>query len=345
MIEFQRLITDWYRLNARDLPWRDTKNPYYIWLSEIILQQTRVDQGKAYYFKFFNKYPTVFDLANASEQEVLNLWQGLGYYSRARNLHAAAKMIVNDFKGVFPNTHIDLLKLKGVGEYSAAAIASFAYDLPFAVLDGNVFRVLSRVFDIDLPIDSNEGKKFFKKLSQELLAEDNAAQYNQAIMEFGAMQCVPVNPKCDSCVLIDKCLSFANKSVGNRPVKSKKVKVTDRFFHFLVFENVDYFYIEKRESKDIWQNMFQFPLIEAPNKEMDISLILMERFKVSPNKIYQFKKHILSHQHIYPFFYMLNIEDESFLSDFIKVAKRDFQDYPIPRVIDRFLEECYTSKD
>ena len=202
MANFHLSITDWYRQNARSLPWRETKNAYFIWLSEIILQQTRVNQGLNYFLKFQNNYPTVKHLAQASEQQVLADWQGLGYYSRARNLHFAAKIVVNDFNGVFPSSFEDLKKLKGVGDYTASAIASFAFDLPHAVVDGNVFRVISRLYDIETPIDTNEGKKIFDSLAKELLSENPPAIHNQAIMEFGALQCVPANPNCEIWIFI-----------------------------------------------------------------------------------------------------------------------------------------------
>jgi len=205
MADFHLLITDWYRQNNRALPWRSTKDPYSIWLSEIILQQTRVEQGTAYYLKFVTKYPTVRDLAAAEEQEVLNLWQGLGYYSRARNLHATAKFITNELNGEFPPNFNGLKQLKGVGDYTAAAIASFAYKEPVAVVDGNVYRVLSRVFDLETPIDSTLGKRQFSELAQALISKTDPDTHNQAVMEFGALQCTPSNPSCEACPLIGMC--------------------------------------------------------------------------------------------------------------------------------------------
>lgn len=336
MADFHLLITDWYRQNKRALPWRSTKDPYSIWLSEIILQQTRVDQGTAYYYKFIENYPTVMDLAKAEEQEVLNLWQGLGYYSRARNLHAAAKHIATDLNGQFPNNFKEVLKLKGVGEYTAAAIASFSFKEPVAVVDGNVYRVLSRVFNIDTPIDSTEGKKQFAQLAQELISTSNPDTHNQAIMEFGALHCTPANPKCESCPLIAMCLSYEKDTIQSRPVKSKKTKVRDRYFHYLLFEDKEHFYISQRTEKDIWQNMFEFPLIETDTKlELkDFSPYTDSKATTISSEI----THILSHQKIHTLFYhfpaSVIIQQESLL----KVSKQDFTDYPIPRVIDRYLE-------
>jgi len=336
MADFHLLITDWYRQNKRALPWRSTKDPYSIWLSEIILQQTRVDQGTAYYHKFIENYPTVAHLANAKEQEVLNLWQGLGYYSRARNLHATAKNIAYNLEGQFPNNFKDLLKLKGVGEYTAAAIASFAYNEPVAVVDGNVYRVLSRVFDIETPIDSTEGKKQFAQLAQELISTTDPDTHNQAIMEFGAMHCTPANPKCESCPLIAMCLSYEKDSIQNRPVKSKKTKVRDRYFHYLLFENQDFVYISQRIKKDIWQNMYEFPLIETETK------LELKEFGPFTNSqaitISSEITHILSHQKIHTLFYHFPASAIIQQENLLKVSKQDFSDYPIPRVIDRYLE-------
>lgn len=336
MANFHLLITDWYRQNKRALPWRSTKNPYSIWLSEIILQQTRVDQGTAYYLKFLDNYPTIHDLAQAEEQEVLNLWQGLGYYSRARNLHAAAKHIANDLDGLFPNNFKDLLKLKGVGEYTAAAIASFSFKEPVAVVDGNVYRVLSRVFDIETPIDSTEGKKLFAQLAQELISTTDPDTHNQAIMEFGALHCTPANPKCVSCPLIEMCLSYEKDTIQSRPVKSKKTKVRDRYFHYLLFEDQDYFYISQRTEKDIWQNMYEFPLIETDTK---LELKDFSHYTDSqPTSISSEITHILSHQKIHTLFYHFPASTIIQPEKLLKVNKQDFNDYPIPRVIDRYLE-------
>src|SRR5574343_93197 len=336
MADFHLLITDWYRQNKRALPWRLTKDPYSIWLSEIILQQTRVDQGTAYYYKFIENYPSVLDLARADEQEVLNLWQGLGYYSRARNLHSAAKYIANELNGQFPNNFKEVLKLKGVGEYTAAAIASLSFKEPVAVVDGNVYRVLSRVFNIDTPIDSTEGKKQFAQLAQELISTSNPDTHNKAIMEFGALHCTPANPKCESCPLIEMCISYEKDTIQSRPVKSKKTKVRDRYFHYLLLENKEHYYISQRTEKDIWQNMFEFPLIETDTKlELkDFSPYTDSKATTISSEI----THILSHQKIHTLFYhfpaSVIIQQESLL----KVSKQDFTDYPIPRVIDRYLE-------
>lgn len=335
MSNFTLLITDWYRLNKRNLPWRNSSNPYFIWLSEIILQQTRVEQGTSYYLKFIKNYPTVEDLANADEQDILNDWQGLGYYSRARNLHYSAKMIRDEFKGVFPNNYNDIIKLKGVGQYTASAISSFAFNESKAVVDGNVYRLLSRVFNIDTPIDSTKGIKEFQELADELIDPNNPANHNQAIMEVGAIVCTPKSPNCNACPLIDICLSRENHTIDSRPVKQGKVKVTDRFFHYLVFSEDNKTLIQKRTEKGIWQNMYQFPLLETPSKQIELSKEL-DSIKTKESST---TKHILSHQRIHTVFHHFNKFPSQIEENWKIIDHRNIQDYPLPRVIDRYLEE------
>ncbi len=331
MHDFSPSITDWYRLNKRNLPWRATKDPYKIWLSEIILQQTRVDQGLAYYLKFIEHYPTVSDLANADEQAVLNDWQGLGYYSRARNLHSAAKHICSAFKGEFPNSFKEIIQLKGVGTYTASAIASFAFDEVKAVVDGNVYRVLSRVFDISTPIDTTQGQKEFQALADQLIDQSNPAEHNQAIMEFGALMCTP-KPDCERCPLQVKCLSFAAKTIDLRPVKTKKTKVKDRHFHLLIFSENGNTIIEQRTNKDVWQNMYQFPLIESAESPT------WKKDQI-PFKVSESVKHVLSHQRIHAIFYHFDEFPKKLDENWLVIAQTDIQNYPIPRLIDRYLEE------
>lgn len=336
MADFNPLIKNWYRRNKRNLPWRLTNDPFKIWLSEIILQQTKVEQGLSYYLKFTNRFKTVEDLAETSEQEVLNLWQGLGYYSRARNLHFTAKTVVNEHKGKFPKTYTELLKLKGIGNYTAAAIASFCFDESVAVVDGNVYRVLSRVFDLEIAIDSTEGKKYFFELAQNLIDKEDPALFNQAIMEFGALQCVPKNPNCEMCPLDSICLSKANGSWMNRPVKSKKTLVKYRYFHFLIFQNEQTTYLQKRSEKDIWQNLFQFPLIET---DEEAEMNDFEKYSLLPPlKISAEIVHVLSHQKIHARFYHFNQLPAQIENDWIAVKIAEIQEFPIPRLIDRYLE-------
>lgn len=271
------LIINWYTKNKRDLPWRNTRDPYLIWLSEIILQQTRVNQGLAYYQKFAKKYPTVGELAAADEQDVLNTWQGLGYYSRARNLHKTAKIISEQYKGTFPPEYAKIIQLPGIGDYTAAAISSFAFDEPQAVLDGNVFRVLSRIFNLNTAIDSTQGKKEFRVLAQEFLVKESPALHNQAIMEFGALQCTPKSPNCSICPLVLHCESHKQATQHHLPVKASKTKVRSRklvYLHATINGRVT---IQKREEKDIWQHLFQLPLLDEPDENETAYKTLFEQ--------------------------------------------------------------------
>lgn len=345
-MEFSNSLIHWYLQNKRDLPWRNTTNPYLIWLSEIMLQQTRVAQGLPYFLAFTEAFPTVFDLAKADEEQVLKLWQGLGYYSRARNLHATAKYIAVELNGNFPENYKNLLQLKGVGEYTAAAIASFSYNEPVAVVDGNVFRVLSRYFNIDSDISDGKTKKEFQNLAQEVLPLDNPALFNQAIMEFGALQCVPKNPNCEDCIFSSSCGALQQKRVAKLPVKSKKTKVSNKFFNYLVLKDVTgNFVVKKREGKGIWENLYEFPLIETEElvSELDFmnQLAEMDFFDQKPNEIFvlhpQIIQHKLSHQNLYIRFFQLNFDvklpDSKLLTEIEKL--------PFPIVIHNFMASNY----
>jgi A/G-specific adenine glycosylase len=301
---FAKKIIEWYEENKRDLPWRQPSNqtelpdPYKIWLSEIILQQTRVTQGLPYYEKLVKNFPTVFSLAKAPQQEVLRLWQGLGYYSRARNLHACAKMVVEDFGGRFPASYQELVKLKGVGPYTAAAIASIAFKESVAVVDGNVFRVLARIFGIDKDIASNEGKKYFFEKANELISKERPDLFNQAMMEFGALHCLPQNPRCDSCLFAKTCVANQQDLQKILPVKSKKLKVRNRYFYYFVIKIGNKILMKPRGSKDIWRGLFDFYLVETKRNQKTESLLVNEKLLegtsiINESKIY---KHILSHQ-------------------------------------------------
>ncbi|ULC59989.1 A/G-specific adenine glycosylase [Flaviramulus sp. BrNp1-15] len=343
---FSKTLTHWYSINKRNLPWRETKDPYYIWLSEIILQQTQVKQGLPYYEAFVAKYPTVFHLANANESEVLKLWQGLGYYSRARNLHTTAKHIVNELKGDFPNTYKELLKLKGVGDYTASAIASICFNEATAVVDGNVYRVLSRYFGIDTPINSSKGAKEFKQLAQKLIDKKNPAEFNQAIMEFGATQCKPKNPFCDVCPFNNSCVAFNTGAINTLPVKIKSAKAKKKHFNFLVFISEDSKTIlQKREGKGIWQNLYQFPLIETEKKVSVIDfkkhLNSNDLIKGVPFKLSLYNKesiiHKLSHQHLYTNFWIINVE--KLLVKGLPIHK--IHDFAVPILIGNFIESFH----
>ena len=262
-MEISHILQSWYQDNHRDLPWRETHDAYRIWLSEIILQQTRVVQGLDYYLRFVKAFPTVTDLANATQDDVLKLWQGLGYYSRARNLHYAAQQVVTEFKGTFPTHYEDVRRLKGVGPYTAAAIASFSSDEAVAVVDGNVYRVLSRLFDIDTPIDSTAGQKEFLAVATELLDTHHAGTHNQAIMEFGALHCTPATPQCDLCPLREQCLAWANGTIASRPVKANKVKVRERHLDYIIYKYKDNLWVHQRGAGDIWQGLWEYVLIDT----------------------------------------------------------------------------------
>jgi len=287
----QNKIISWYLENKRTLPWRNTKNPYFIWLSEIILQQTRVAQGLPYYEKFTEKFPTVFDLAGAPEEDVLRLWQGLGYYSRGRNLHATARYIAGELAGRFPDTFSSLVRLKGVGDYTAAAIASFAFKEKVPAIDGNVIRVISRLYAIDAPVDLPSTLQEIRQISFDLISSVEPDLYNQAMMEFGAMLCTPKNPGCNICPVRAGCLSFPGKDFLRIPYKSKKTKVLERSLHYLVLEYGGNFFMKQRTGSDIWQNLFDFPEIspeELPG--------LLQSLNAGPARAFPPVTHILSHR-------------------------------------------------
>ena len=307
-------LIKWFKQNKRDLPWRNTTDPYKVWLSEIILQQTRVAQGMPYYLSFVKTFPTIFDLAKAPEQKVLKLWQGLGYYSRARNLHTAAKEVVKNYKGIFPSEFDELKKLKGVGDYTAAAISSFCFNKPQAVVDGNVYRVLARLFAIETPINSTEGKKQFALLAQELVDKKKAGAYNQAIMEFGALYCTPHKPNCEVCIFYDTCLSGPVGKALNYPIKIANKKVTIRYFEYFIILDKGGTYTQQRTESDIWKNLHQFPLLEYAEKPINAGVLEQLKKEILKTKANNFeiikqtgyKKHQLSHQTIYARFTYVN---------------------------------------
>ena len=343
----QDTLINWYYENRRDLPWRHEPTPYQVWLSEVILQQTRVNQGWDYYLRFVKKWPTVADLAAATEEEVLKMWQGLGYYSRARNLRQCAKQVVEQYDGKFPADYEKLKKLKGVGNYTAAAIASIAFNLPHAVVDGNVYRVLSRLFDIETPINNGEGPSVFAQTAETLLNRRQPSLHNQAMMEFGALQCTPKNPNCLLCPLQSQCLAFAHQTVMQRPVKLAKTKVTTRHFNYLVFRIQDKIYLHKRDTNDIWKNLYDFPCIES-EKTMSVEEVLAsEEFRQLVGKqTFVVAKtspvftHKLTHRTILAQFIEINLSQELLRIEtkgLILTPERDLGNYPIPRLIDLYL--------
>jgi A/G-specific adenine glycosylase len=340
-MDFASELLSWYRKNKRNLPWRGIRDPYKVWLSEIILQQTRVDQGMAYYHAFIENYPSIDRLAAASEDHVLKTWEGLGYYSRARNLHFTARKIVNELGGKFPNTHAGLLELKGVGDYTASAISSICFDEAQPVVDGNVYRFLSRYFGINTPIDSTQGKKEFRAVAEELITKKNPGEFNQAMMEFGARQCKPVSPDCGECVFRLSCVALKKKLVNQLPVKDKKTKVTDRYFYYLVLKNGGNAFIRQRKGKGIWQGLYEFPLMEctADNGAPKLS----EWKKVIgniPAKISAASKehiHILSHQKLHIRFVRAEVKGVAKIAGYKKVKVEDLKKYAFPIILKKNL--------
>lgn len=348
-MNFSKNIIKWYGQNKRDLPWRRTKDPYLIWLSEIILQQTRVDQGLSYYQRFAAKYPTIFHLSKATENEVLKLWQGLGYYSRARNMHATAKLVVKEEKGVFPDSYLKLTKLKGIGEYTASAIASFAFKMSYPVVDGNVIRVLSRFYGIKTLSDTATGKKLIYEKALKLIDHKHPDLFNQAIMEMGALICKPQNPLCKHCVLCKECFAFEHNMIAELPIKKKKNKIKTRYFYYLMIspkEKPDNIYIKKRTENDIWKNLYDFPLIESPVSLKPEKLINSHQWNsYFKNKNAQIRKkskairHVLSHQIILAVFIHVCSEkiEKQEAKKLTLINKKELHKYPIPRLLEEYL--------
>ncbi len=345
--EFTTNLMDWNESqNKRSMPWKGEKDPYRIWLSEVILQQTRVEQGLGYYNKFIHAFPTVKNLAEASEQEVFKLWEGLGYYTRCKNLHTTAKIIADQYGGKFPNSYQEIVSLKGIGPYTAAAIASFAFNLPFPVVDGNVQRVISRYFGINTPIDSSQGKKLYLDIAESLLDEQNPALYNQAIMDFGATICKPKNPLCSQCVQNKECQAFQHNWVDRLPVKEKSIKKKERWFTYYIVRFKKQVYIRKRNEKDIWANLYEFILKESSgiHEQQDAaafsiiqSLTGATNFKIK--SISPYYKQQLTHQTIHGQFVILTIDSPLANSSYQLVAESELNHFPFPKLINSFLAE------
>lgn len=343
-MEFSNKLITWYLQNKRSLPWREDQNPYYIWLSEIMLQQTRVDQGLPYFLKYIVAFPTIQDLANADENQVLKLWQGLGYYSRARNLLFTAKYIVNELNGQFPNSYKELLKLKGIGDYTAAAISSICFDEQKAVVDGNVYRVLSRYFEVDTPINSSKGIAEFRELAQELIPIENPGDYNQAIMELGATVCKPQNPICENCVLRDGCLALKNNKQKLLPIKENNVKIKTIHLNYLVVVSEDKkTIIEKRKGKGIWQHLYQFPLVESLKEMNEEELIVAPLFvSIFNNTEISIQlhndipiQHKLTHRNLLTKFWIIKTPKLEQLN----VNWEKINEFPVPILIANFLKQ------
>lgn len=344
---FHNILIDWYENHKRDLPWRHTTDPYKIWLSEIILQQTRVVQGMSYYHAFVNQYPTVADLAAATQDEVLTLWKGLGYYSRARNLHYTAQYIVEHYDGKFPIDYKDVLALKGVGKYTAAAICSFAYKGVYAVVDGNVLRVITRLYGITDAIDTPAVVKRIYEISDGLIDTDRPDQYNQAIMEFGAMQCTAKSPNCMYCPFAEVCEARAQGLINQIPYKAKKVKRKSRYFHYLIMSEKDQTIVQRREAKDIWQGLYQFPLIES--KDTNIlnvdQLVAKADVEIPANVEVQSVSDVsmqkLTHRDVHTRFYHMLVTDiQSIIKEgYFLVEQKKVSNFALPKVIDAYLSQ------
>jgi A/G-specific adenine glycosylase len=344
---FSNELIQWYNGNKRDLPWRHSHDPYVIWLSEVILQQTRVQQGLPYFNRFLEAYPTVSSFAAATEEEILRHWQGLGYYSRARNMLKAARMVVSDFRGDFPSDFASLIRLPGIGDYTASAISSFAANEDRAVVDGNVFRVLSRFFGIETPINSPAGIQTFRQLALELMPPGQSALHNQAIMEFGALQCKPQNPDCGSCPFQPTCFAYQNQAVNKLPVKLKPRKSRNRYFHYFVIRQAEGVWMQQRKGGDIWENLFEFPMIETMKGEYEPGQLPAEliqtRFGPESELIYSSAplKHILSHQNIFARFYEIrNVAADVLKNPSLRyVLIKDLDKLAKPKLMYSFIEQ------
>jgi A/G-specific adenine glycosylase len=352
-MDFSKALLYWNKKdNKRQMPWKGEKNPYRIWLSEIILQQTRVEQGLNYYNNFIKEFPTIQALAKAKDEKIFKMWEGLGYYTRCRNLIATARYIATELKGKFPEDYESIKALKGVGPYTAAAISSFAYNLPYAVVDGNVFRVLARVFGIATPIDSTIGKKYFTELANELLDKKNAGSYNQAIMDFGAVVCKPISPLCNQCIFKKTCVALAKGKTNEWPVKEKKISIKKRWFYYLVLEHIHETAIVKRTAKDIWQDLYEFPLVEMEEEtEIKKVLQLAEKKKWITKNQYElisisplFRQQ-LSHQLIAGQFIRIKLQKKTTLkTNWAWHSSKQISKYAFPQFINQYLKEKVIAK-
>jgi A/G-specific adenine glycosylase len=343
-----KALTNWYKIHKRSLPWRKTADPYKIWVSEIILQQTRVNQGTDYYHQFIEKFPDIRSLANADQDEVLKLWQGLGYYNRARNMHHTARYVLQNYDGELPANYNELLNLKGIGPYTAAAIASFAFDEAVAVVDGNVKRVLTRVFGIKEPINTTKAEKTIQEIANQTLDTDSPGEHNQALIEFGALQCVPKKPACSSCPLSEICEAYNQNMVQSLPVKSPPKKKKNRYFYYLVINHSQkYIFINKRTQKDVWNSLYEFPLIER-EKRTDIEALtqskewgtLLNATKPLITNISNEYKHVLSHQNIFATFLEIQIKKPTdfLIQNYTSIDREELGEYAVSRLIERYLQ-------
>ena len=344
-MNFSNKLLNWYKLNFRSLPWRNTKDPYKIWISEIILQQTKIQQGLPYYKKFIKQFPTIFSLAKADQKHVIKLWQGLGYYSRAQNLHDTAKKVVVDYKGNFPQTHKEMMQLRGIGDYTASAIGSICFNNREAVIDGNVYRFLGRYFGINYPIHTLKGFKTYKSRANELISTDSPGDFNQAMMDFGSIQCIPKKPNCEECIFSASCYAFINSKISLYPVKKRKNKIKTRYFNYLfICNSKNQTVLKKRTTNGIWKNLYEFPLIETestlnkPNIQFKkiISKYSKKKYKIDP-VLLKSQIHKLSHQTLMIKFWKILLPDDTNLP----IKKNQILSYAVPVVIEKFIDQYY----
>lgn len=346
MKHFSNDIIDWYHENHRSLPWRDTKDPYRIWLSEVILQQTRVSQGLPYYREFIKAFPTVKDLARAPEDSVLRLWQGLGYYSRARNLHRCAKEVARKYDGRFPSTFEELIHLPGIGTYTAAAIASIAFGRKVAVVDGNVYRVLARIFGVTKDINSTDGKKYFSELANKLISDKHPGDHNQAVMEFGATHCTPLNPRCDSCLFATQCVAYKRDMIEQLPVKEKKVSKRTRYFFYFILRDGNKVAMRKRMGKDIWHGLYEFHLLEADSEKNLTALVKTDKLLALLKGVREAgsMRHVLTHQILEIRFFEADAQNltknKKALGDLSFISLKNAEEVPKPIAITKYLEKA-----
>ena len=345
-MNFSDKLLSWYKSNFRSLPWRNTKDPYKIWISEIILQQTKIQQGLPYYQKFIKQFPTIFSLAKANEKDVIKLWQGLGYYSRARNLHHTAKKVVIDFKGIFPKTHKEMMQLRGIGDYTASAIGSICFNNKEAVIDGNVYRFLGRYLGISHPIDTSIGFKTYKSRANELISIDFPGDFNQAMMDFGSIQCIPQKPNCEECIFSASCYAFIKSKISLYPIRKRKNKIKTRYFNYLfICNSKNQTVLRKRTSNGIWKNLYEFPLVETkltlkePNFQFKKIISKYSKKKLYKIDVVLLKSqiHKLSHQTLMIQFWKIMLPDETDLP----VKKNQILSYPVPVVIEKFIDQYY----
>ena len=339
-------LLGWYYQNKRDLPWRKTKNPYLIWVSEIILQQTQIKTGLNYYQRFIEKFPTVKSLSIASEIEVLSIWQGLGYYNRALNMLISAKMVMKQYNGIFPIKYNHLIQLKGIGEYTASAISSICANEKKAVVDGNVYRFLSRLYNIDIPINTNQGKKEFQKIADKMLPNKNSGTYNQAIMEFGSMHCRKHRPKCNTCPFQLKCLSFKYGVIELRPVKNRQTITKTRYLNYFLIRNKREFIIQQRSANDIWKKLYELPLIESKN-EMTTEQLLkhhyLKNLQITNIKHLSYIKHKLTHQNLEISLWAAWTKKMKFRNNFLKITLDEVPKYPFPKPLKQYFDKAHIS--